>query len=100
MPRRPSSLVRVPFRGNAGGAHGEGAIAIEIESIKEKMRGAPPPLSLTLSSLHWLAKGRFHNYLVYRVSIRFSYSKFYSRPLVVAPYLFHDLLSLKIKIPI
>ena len=35
--------MRVPYRGNAGGAHGEGAIAIEIESIKEKMRGGSSP---------------------------------------------------------
>ena len=39
--------------------HGEGAIAIEIESIKEKMRGGTSPfIYLTLSNLHWLAKGR------------------------------------------
>ena len=54
--------------------HGEGAIAIEIESIKEKMRGGLLPLYLTDSFKPSLARegtGRFPTAL--SISIRFFY---------------------------
>ena len=87
-------MCSATLRGSANEAHGEGAIAIEIESIKEKMRGGTSPfIYLTLSSLHWLAKGRVAFRPRYQFLLGFSISKFLLALSLVTPCLFHDLLS-------
>ena len=88
-------MCSATLRGSANEAHGEGAIAIEIESIKEKMRGGTSPfIYLTLSSLHWLAKGRVALRRSIDFLLGFLLVKFLLAPDVEAPRLFHDLLSL------